>query len=56
MSGRALKGQLTSGYTGPTKQGVLFQLSDADELRELLAEAVAKAEAPWAAPRALDPF
>ena len=54
MSGRALKGQLTSGYTGPTKQGVLLQPSDADQLSELLAEAVVKALR--AAPGALDPF
>jgi hypothetical protein len=40
-----LKGQLTSGYTGPTKQGVLLQPSDADQLSELLAEAVVRAEA-----------
>jgi hypothetical protein len=55
MSGRALKGQLTSGYTGPTKQGVHLQPSDAEQLSELLAEAVVKAEAlPHAG--ALDPF
>jgi hypothetical protein len=45
MTGRALKGRLTSGYTGPTKQGVLLQPSDADRLSELLAEAVVRAEA-----------
>jgi hypothetical protein len=42
MSGRALKGQLTSGYTCPTKQGVLLQPSDADQLSELLTLAVLK--------------
>ena len=45
MRGRALKGQLTSGYTGPTRQGVLLQPSDTDQLSELLAEAVVRAEA-----------
>jgi hypothetical protein len=45
MSGRKLEGQLTSGSTGPTKQGVLLQPSDADRLGELLAEAVIGAEA-----------
>jgi hypothetical protein len=34
--------QLTSGYTGPTKQGVLPQPTDADQLSELLAEAVVR--------------
>jgi hypothetical protein len=38
MSGRSLKGQLTSGYTGPTKRGVLLQPTDADQLSEMLAE------------------
>jgi hypothetical protein len=32
-------------YTGPTKQGILLQPSDADELTELLARAVLKVEA-----------
>jgi hypothetical protein len=45
MSGRKLEGQLTSSSTGPTKQGVLLQPSDADRLGELLAEAVIRAEA-----------
>jgi hypothetical protein len=44
MSGRKLEGQLTTGYTGPTKQGLLLQPIDADQLSELIAEAVVRAE------------
>jgi hypothetical protein len=55
ISGRRFNGSHRSGFVGPTKQGVLLQPGDADELSELLAEAVVKVEA-QAAPGAPDPF
>jgi hypothetical protein len=47
VSGRRWKGAHHGRefFTGPTKQGVLLQPSDADQLSELLAEAVVRAEA-----------
>ena len=45
LSGRRFDGSHVGGFVGPTKQGVLLQPSDADELSELLALAVLRAEA-----------
>jgi hypothetical protein len=45
INGRRFNGSRTSGFVGPTKQGVFLQPSNADEVSELLAEAVVRAEA-----------
>jgi hypothetical protein len=43
-TGRAFRGRRNGRYTGPTKQGILGQPGDADELSEPLAFAVVKVE------------
>jgi hypothetical protein len=43
-TGRAFRGRRNGRYSGPTKQGILMQPGDADELSELLALAVVKIE------------